>query len=48
MKVRESGMPEREQWESFFDPTKIIRGKIFAFDIEPEMISFTNSEARKN
>src|SRR3989338_4585717 len=77
MKVRESGMPEREIWENFFDPQKIIRtlginnqindvaefgcgygtftipaakiikGKIFAFDIEPGMIRMTSEEAQK-
>ena len=25
MKVRESGMPDREMWEKFFDPNKIIK-----------------------
>ena len=24
MKTRESGMPEREMWERFFDPVKIL------------------------
>lgn len=24
MKIRESGMPERELWEDFFDPVKIL------------------------
>jgi len=24
MKVRESGMPERDMWEKFFDPTRIL------------------------
>ena len=68
MKIRESGMPEEEEWNTFFNPTetlrllgvnsgvkdvadfgcgygtftlpasKIISGKIYAFDIEPEMI----------
>ncbi len=70
-------MPERERWEKFFRPEKIlktlglnaqtgdvaefgcgygtftipaagiIKGKIFAFDIEPEMIAITNKEASK-
>ena len=64
MKIRESGMPEREMWEGFFDSrkilatlginkqttdvaefgcgygtftipaAKIIKGKIYAFDIQ--------------
>ena len=25
MKVRESGMPEEEKWESFFEPEKILK-----------------------
>lgn len=78
MKIRESGMPEREMWEQFFDPQKIlatlgldshvnnaaefgcgygtftipaaqiIRGKIYAFDIESEMIALTEAGARKH
>jgi ubiquinone/menaquinone biosynthesis C-methylase UbiE len=78
MKIRESGMPEREMWERFFDPVKIltmlginsqtgdvaefgcgygtftipaakiIKGKIYAMDIEPEMIRITREEAKKN
>jgi len=24
MKIRESGMPEREMWEKFFSPAKIL------------------------
>jgi len=78
MKIRQSGMPERQMWDSFFDPEKIlsilglnnqtdnvaefgcgygtftipaariIRGKVYAFDIEPEMISATNNEAVKH
>lgn len=77
MKVRESGMPERELWESFFNPAKIlatlglnsqtgnvvefgcgygtftipaaktIKGKIYALDIEPEMIRITNEKTKK-
>ena len=77
MKIRESGMPEREMWEQFFDPrhilttvgvdkqtmdvvefgcgygtftipaAKIIKGKIYAFDIEPDMIALTKEEAEK-
>lgn len=77
MKIRESGMPEREMWEKFFDPSKIlttlgldsqindvaefgcgygtftvpvakiIKGKIYALDVEPEMIRLTGEEAKK-
>jgi ubiquinone/menaquinone biosynthesis C-methylase UbiE len=75
MKIRESGMPDRKMWESFFNAekiletlginnkidnvaefgcgygtftiavAKIIQGKIYAIDIEPEMISVTKNEA---
>ena len=78
MKIRESGMPECEMWERFFDPVKIltmlginsqtgdvaefgcgygtftipvakiIKGKIYAMDIEPDMIRITNEDAKKN
>ena len=78
MKIRESGMPEQDMWEKFFDPAKIldtlglnsqtvdvaefgcgygtftipaakvIKGKIYAMDIEPDMIQITNEEAKKN
>jgi ubiquinone/menaquinone biosynthesis C-methylase UbiE len=78
MKIRESGMPERDRWEKFFNPVKIlttlgidsemddvaefgcgygtftipvakvIKGKIYALDIEPDMIRITNEEAKKN
>jgi ubiquinone/menaquinone biosynthesis C-methylase UbiE len=78
MKIRESGMPERELWENFFNPAKIlatfglntqigdvaefgcgygtftipaariIKGKIYALDIERDMIRITNEEAKKN
>ncbi len=78
MKIRESGMPEREMWETFFNPTKIlatlglnsqtvdvaefgcgygtftipaakvIKRKIYALDIEPDMIRITDEEAKKN
>lgn len=77
MKIRESGMPEREMWEKFFDPNKIlttlgldsqisdvaefgcgygtftvpaakiIKGRIYALDVEPEMIRLTAEEAKK-
>src|SRR3989338_2150811 len=78
MKIRESGMPEREMWEDFFNPQKILRtlginnqvndvagfgcgygtftipaakiikGKIYTFDIEPDMVRMTSEEAKKN
>ena len=78
MKIRESGMPERQIWEKFFNPVKIlttlginsrtgnvaefgcgygtftipaakvIEGKIYALDIEPDMIRITDGEAQKN
>ncbi len=71
-------MPERDMWEKFFSPTKIlatlglnnqtgdvaefgcgygtftiqaakiIKGKIYALDIEPEMIRVANEEAKKH
>jgi len=77
MKIRDSGMPERDIWEKFFNPhktlatlglnnqinnvvefgcgygtftipaAKIIKGKIYAFDIEPDMIRLTKEEAVK-
>lgn len=78
MKIRESGMPEREMWENFFDPVKVlatlgissqtgdvaefgcgygtftiptakvIKGKFYALDIEPDMIRVTDEEAKKH
>jgi len=78
MKIRESGMPERDMWETFFDPVnilaalgintqtgdvaefgcgygtftvpaaKIIKGKIYALDLEPDMMRSTDEEAKKN
>jgi len=75
MKIRESGMPEREIWEGFFDPAnilatlglnsqtvdvaefgcgygtftipaaKVIKGKIYALDLEPDMVRMTSEEA---
>lgn len=78
MKIRESGMPEREMWENFFDPiktlamlgissqtgnvaefgcgygtftipaAKVIKGKVYALDIEPGMIRITDEEAKKH
>jgi len=77
MKGRESGMPEKEMWEVFFNPpeilsimgisgriadvaefgcgygtftipaAKIIKGTIYALDIEKEMIAQTQQEAQK-
>lgn len=77
MKARDSGMPDQEMWEKFFNPekilktlglnnetgdvaefgcgygtftipaAKIIKGKVFALDIEPEMIFITKNEATK-
>ena|SRR3989338_438734 len=77
MKIRESGMPERQMWEEFFDPkkiletlgldnsvndvaefgcgygtftipvAKIIKGEIYALDIEPGMIRLTEEEAHR-
>ncbi|PIU41183.1 MAG: class I SAM-dependent methyltransferase [Candidatus Omnitrophica bacterium CG07_land_8_20_14_0_80_42_15] len=78
MKIRESGMPEREMWENFFNPVKtlatlginsqigdvaefgcgygtftipaakVIKGKVYALDIEPDMIRVTDEEAKKH
>ena len=78
MKIRESGMPEKEMWKGFFNPAKamitlglnsrtvdvaefgcgygtftipvakVIKGKIYALDIEPDMIRITDEEAKKN
>lgn len=78
MKIRESGMPDKDMWDRFFKPkdilptvglnnevrdvaefgcgygtftipaAKIIKGKIYTLDIEPEMIRLTNEEAKKN
>lgn len=77
MKIRDSGMPEREMWERFFNPVKIlatlginsqtgdvaefgcgygtftipaariIKGKIYALDIEPDMVRLTSEETKK-
>jgi len=77
MKGRESGMPDKEMWKGFFNPTgilsimgisdkvrdvaefgcgygtftipaaKIIKGTIYAIDIEEEMIALTEQEAKK-
>ena len=78
MKIRESGMPDQDVWEKFFDTkkilaalglssrvnnvaefgcgygtftipaAKIISGKIYALDIEPDMIRITAEEAKKH
>lgn len=78
MKIRDSGMPDQDLWENFFDTkkilsvlgidkrvntiaefgcgygtftipvAKIISGKIYALDIEPEMIRLTGEEAKKH
>lgn len=78
MKIRDSGMPDQDMWENFFDTkkilatlgvdnrvnniaefgcgygtftipaAKIISGKIFALDIEPDMIRMTSEEAKKH
>ena len=75
MKVRESGMPDEEMWQGFFDPpavlgkvgltsecrnavefgcgygtftipaAQIVHGLIYAFDVEPEMVTTTSSKA---
>ncbi|MCX5709303.1 MAG: class I SAM-dependent methyltransferase [Candidatus Omnitrophica bacterium] len=77
MKIRESGMPNRDTWDKFFNPgeilatlgvndqitdvsefgcgygtftipaAKIIKGKVYALDIEPDMIRMANEEAKK-
>ncbi len=78
MKIRESGMPDQNMWEKFFDPAKIlatlglnsqtvdvaefgcgygtftipaakiIKGKIYALDIEPGMIRIADEESKRN
>ena len=75
MKTRESGMPDEDRWESFFQPeqtlrrlgltetcrdlvdfgcgygtfavpaARIVRGLVFAIDIEPEMVRATAARA---
>jgi ubiquinone/menaquinone biosynthesis C-methylase UbiE len=77
MKIRDSGMPEVELWESFFDQAsilsklqltpkiedvvelgcgygtftipaaRIVSGKVYALDIEQEMLNITNSYAQE-
>lgn len=77
MKIRESGMPNQDIWDKFFDPgkilvtlgvnnkitdvaefgcghgtftiptAKIIKGEIYALDIEPDMIHKTSEEAKR-
>ncbi|NPE31068.1 class I SAM-dependent methyltransferase [Methanococcoides sp. SA1] len=76
MKVRESGMPDEDHWEGFFEPyeilktlglnnsiidvvdfgcgygtftipaAKAINGKIYAIDIDPEMIEIVEQKAK--
>ncbi len=78
MKIRESGMPDKDMWEGFFDPAKVlnmlginsqtgdvvefgcgygtftipaakvIKGKIYALDLESDMIRITIEEAKKS
>lgn len=78
MKGRESGIPDKQMWEGFFNPAellsimgvssqvrniaefgcgygtftipaaKIIKGTIFAIDIEKDMISLTQQEAKRH
>jgi ubiquinone/menaquinone biosynthesis C-methylase UbiE len=78
MKGRESGMPDKEMWEGFFNPSRVlsimglsdrtedvaefgcgygtftipvarmIKGTIYAIDIEKEMIALTQQEAQKH
>ncbi len=78
MKVRESGMPEENMWEGFFNVKNILKkmgitkgvkdivdfgcgygtftipvakaisGRVYAVDIEPEMVKETERKARKN
>ncbi|HBU70493.1 MAG TPA: class I SAM-dependent methyltransferase [Elusimicrobia bacterium] len=77
MKIRESGMPDHEMWEKFFDPAKvlatlgldsnsgdvaefgcgygtftipaakIIKGVVYALDIEEDMIRITKERAKQ-
>ena len=77
MKIRESGMPDRQMWEKFFNPdkilttlgltdqindvvefgcgygtftipaAKIIKGKVYALDIEPDMVYQTDKEVKR-
>ncbi|UCH65540.1 MAG: class I SAM-dependent methyltransferase [Ignavibacterium sp.] len=77
MKIHDSGMPEVELWESFFNQelilsklqltpdmkdmaefgcgygtftipaARIVRGTVYALDIEQEMLDITNAYARK-
>ena len=76
MKIRESGMPKEDKWNTFFNPievlkllglnhnvmdvadfgsgygtftipaAKLISGKIYAFDIEPDMIKTVKQKAK--
>lgn len=75
MKGRESGMPEKEMWDGFFNPedvlkimrvdenikdaaefgcgygtftipaARLVKGTVYAIDIEKEMVDFTEKEA---
>lgn len=77
MKVRESGMPDKDMWESFFNPVEIlkamkldnnvtdivefgcgygtftapvaktIKGRIYAIDMDPNMITMTQKVIEK-
>ena len=77
MKVRDSGMPQEEMWETFFrmdrifnslkidnnigdlveigcgygtftiPAAKLVKGKLFAFDIESEMINIVHQKANE-
>lgn len=76
MKIRESGMPDEDVWDDFFEPdnilktlgldnrmadaadfgcgygtftipaAKAINGKVYAIDIDPEMIGITEQKAK--
>ncbi len=78
MKIRDSGMPDKNMWEGFFSPekilatlglnnnvrnvaefgcgygtftiptAKIIKGIVYALDIDPEMIRLTDEETKKH
>lgn len=38
MKVRDSGMPDRIQWESFFEPTEIL--ELLSFPVAGDIVDF--------
>jgi SAM-dependent methyltransferase len=76
MKVRDSGMPDEEMWEQFFDPdfilrafgidagvqdivefgcgygtftlaaARLVQGRVYALDIEPEMVRLVQDKCR--